>query len=452
MASKVKRGRFREERLHADMSTWVREARRLNRPHFLRQIKKLALSARPRLPQTRKRESKNIKVLWIAPSFFPKVGGLEVYNEKLVQSLANLCDLGLVTRAGQWFPGDTRMSQFTVSPAQPGGVSAWQVADELADIVSCFAPDIVHLGGAQVAPLRCIIPESIPVLATVHGNDITFEKRDLRARDFATRAEAIDTCSHVFAVSEHTADLCREWGITVPISVVTAGCDFEFFKPWPALGWQAREWLQLPHEVPIILTVGRLVWGKGHRCILEAIRHLDYPVHWVVAGDGPYREQLISAITVLNMTDQVSLLGDVFDDDLLALYNACDLFVLTPEKRRFEDGRIYAESFGLVFLEAAACGKPVITTSDSGCRDAVVNGGTGILVPGSDPLRLSRAIDFLLENSDVAMNFGLAGYSFVRASGGWQRLARQTVEKYHEVLYGGADRFEPPQLHIPPYS
>lgn len=392
-----------------------------------------------------------MKVLWITPSFFPLVGGLEVYVEKVVGSLSHLCDVGLVTKDGQWFPGEDPISHFTVSATQPQGFRArWQTAEELRRIVSEFSPDLVHLGGAEVAVHRWAIPEGTPVVATVHGNDLTLARSTNANPVHRTRIiEGLNACEQIFAVSQHTAGLCREWGITAQITVVTAGVDTEFFQPWPAIGEQARLDFQMPEDVPVLLTVSRLVPRKGHMCVLEAIRGLPFPVHWVVAGDGPCRDQLLKAADEFEIGDRVSLWGAVSDDDLPGLYNACDMFVFVPEERRMADGRVDSEGFGLVYLEASSCGKPVIGSRISGCKDAVIDGATGILVRPADPDQLSRAIKFLVQNPDIAEDLGTSGRMFVQASGGWQRLARQTIENYREILYPAVEPVEPPIMRIP---
>lgn len=392
-----------------------------------------------------------LNVLWLAPNFFPKIGGLEVYVEKLVASLSHLCNVGLITNVGQWFPGDDPISHFTVSDTQPQGFTArWQTAEELARIVSEFSPDLVHLGGAEVAVHRWSIPESIPVFATVHGNDLTLARSTNANPGHLPRLiDGLNACDHIFAVSQHTAGLCREWGITAPITVVSAGVDAESFQPWPAIGEQARLDFQMPENVPVLLTVSRLVPRKGHMCVLEAIRRLPFPVHWVVAGDGHCRDQLLKVAAEYAMGDRIAIWGAVSDDDLPGLYNACDIFVFVPEERRMADGRVDSEGFGLVYLEASACGKPVIGSRISGCKDAVIDGVTGILVQPGDPGQLCRAIEFLVQNPDVAETLGTGGRTFVQASGGWQRLARQTVEKYREILYPDVEPAEPPPLRIP---
>lgn len=405
-------------------------------------------------PKTVQQESPRpepMRVLWFTPSFFPLFGGLEVYVEKVVASLANLCHVGLVTKAGQWFPGDDPISHFTVSETQPQGFKArWQTAEELGRIFFEFAPDLVHLGGAEVAVHRWAIPATTPVLATVHGNDLTLARSTNANPGHLPRLiDGLNACEHIFAVSQHTAGLCRDWGITTPITVVTAGVDTEFFQPWPAIGEQARLDFQMAENVPILLTVSRLVPRKGHLCVLEAIRRLPFPVHWVVAGDGPCRDQLLKAAADYGMEDRISIWGAVSDDDLPGLYNACDIFVFTPEERRMADGRVDSEGFGLVYLEASACGKPVIGSRISGCKDAVIDGASGILVQPGDPDQLSRTIEFLVQNPDVAEQLGVGGLAFVQASGGWLRLGRQTIEKYREILYPDTETVEPNSLRIP---
>jgi Glycosyl transferases group 1 len=93
----------------------------------------------------------------------------------------------------------------------------------------------------------------------------------------------------------------------------------------------------------------------------------------------------------LGLADQVTFLGRISDDGLLALYNACDIFVLTPEEQRW-DRWLDSEGFGLVFHEAGACAKPVVGTNVSGCSEAVRHNISGILIPPSDPIALARTV------------------------------------------------------------
>ncbi len=98
----------------------------------------------------------------------------------------------------------------------------------------------------------------------------------------------------------------------------------------------------------------------------------------------------------------------------------------------------------MVLHEAGACGKPVVSSALAGCQDAVIDGGTGILVPPGDPAPLSEALERVLTNAALAKSLGDGGLSLVRMSGGWARLARQNFEKYEELLYNDVGNLEPP--------
>jgi glycosyltransferase involved in cell wall biosynthesis len=385
-----------------------------------------------------------MRVLWITGTLFPQIGGEQIFIEKTIGSLSDFCEVGLVTKLGQWYPGNKPIAHFAVGPRASSRTAAWQqIIEALDDIVLSFAPDIVHFGSAHSALCRVAIPEWMPTVATVHGNDLTGQQPSPAGEDPTPYiVDSLNACDSIFAVSSHTSSLVREWGVKTPVDVFTPGCDIDFFRPWPELGEQARIAWQIPADVPLILTVSRLAPRKGHLNVLEAIRRLPFRAHWVVVGEGSCGEELADAVRERRMQDQVSMLGGISDDDLLALYNACDVFVLTPEERRIR-GWLDSEGFGLVLHEAGACGKPVIASALAGCRDAVIDGGTGILVPPSDPARLAQALELVLTSPALAKSLGAGGLSLVRISGGWSRLARQTFEKYEEIL--GQD-FGTPEL------
>ncbi len=390
-----------------------------------------------------------MRAIWITGSFFPRIGGLELFIEKTIGSLTDLCEVGLVTKSGQWYPGDKPIVHFTLEqPRTSNQSAAWRyLAEALQEVIPRFAPDIVHFGSARSAACRAIIPEGIVTVATVHGNDLT----DLRPAEgeeedpTTSIVESLNACDYIFAVSNHTASLVRRWGVNSPVGVCTPGCDIDFYRPWSELGEQARIAWQIPTELPMILTVSRLAPRKGHLNVLEAIQRLPFRAHWVVVGNGPCGDELTEAIAERGMENQVSMLGAISDDDLLGLYNACDVFVLTPEERRI-NGWLDSEGFGLVLHEAGACGKPVIASASAGCQDAVIDGGTGILVPPSDPVRLGEALQRVLSDESLATSLGHGGLALVRISGGWARLARQTFDKYEELLNRNFDKPDPAGL------
>jgi glycosyltransferase involved in cell wall biosynthesis len=385
-----------------------------------------------------------MRVLWITSTLYPQVGGEQTLIEKTIGCLTDLCEVGLVTKPGQWYPGEKPVRHFTVGPRAPSRKAVWeQINEGLQDIVLRFAPDIVHFGTARSAVCRVAIPASVPTVATVHGNDLTAQRPSTAQEEDPTPqiVDSLNACDYIFAVSRHTSSLVQRWGVKTPVEVLTPGCDIDFFRPSAELGEQARMAWRIPAELPIILTVSRLAARKGHLNVLEAIQQLPFRAHWVVVGDGPCREELSFAIAERGMEDRVSLLGEISDLDVLGLYNASDVFVLTPDERG-TNRLLDSEGFGLVLHEAGACGKPVIASASGGCQDAVIDGGTGILVPPSNPARLAEALELVLTDVSLARNLGAAGLSLVRFSGGWARLARQTFDMYEEIL--GQDLSTPP--------
>lgn len=378
----------------------------------------------------------------MAGTFHPQPGGVSVYVERLTSALADLCEVGLVTEPQHERPVDRRIACLTVANlTYPSTVSQWdEAAGRLRDAVWTFEPDVVHFSTAGAAVYCSLVPRQVAV-ATVHGNDLTAPWQRTPGRD--TRGlivRNLNECDHVFAVSGHTAGLLARSGVDAPTSIVTAGCDLAAFRPLPHTA-AIRVPYGLAVGVPLVLTVGRLAPRKGHLTVLAALERLSLPVHWAVVGSGPERDALLRAVDESGMRGRVTLLEHVTAQELPLLYNACDLFVLTPDMRQIGE-LVDSEGFGLVYLEAAACGKPVVASSLAGCREAVVDGSTGLLVPPGDADALAAAISRVLTDRDLAHALGRAGAAFVRASGGWARLARETSEVYGELAAPRQDAAE----------
>jgi len=175
------------------------------------------------------------------------------------------------------------------------------------------------------------------------------------------------------------------------------------------------------------LTVGRLVERKGVdtmlRCLAAAEVDLP-PWHYIVVSDGPYRPALERLTDELGLRENVTFTGYVADGDLPAYYNLCDIFAMP--NREVAGSGLSIEGFGIVFLEAAACGKPVIAGCSGGAVDAVEDAVTGYCV-GSEGDDLRRAILALADSRHRAA-MGAAGLQFA-ARFSWERSA-DILRKY----------------------
>ena len=175
---------------------------------------------------------------------------------------------------------------------------------------------------------------------------------------------------------------------------------------------------------PIVLFVGRLVAYKGVDVLLDAMKGLHAIA--LVVGEGPLRAQLAQQAHDLGVASQVRFLSSVEDDELAALYRACDVFVLPSVTRQ--------EAFGVVQLEAMAAGKPVIST-DLGTGVGWVNkdGETGYVVPPRDSRALHSALERVLGDATLQKSMGEAAAKRIRAEFTLERMIDDTLSLYRDV-------------------
>jgi phosphatidylinositol alpha-1,6-mannosyltransferase len=191
---------------------------------------------------------------------------------------------------------------------------------------------------------------------------------------------------------------------------IPPGVDPERFRPLSAderLAVRAR--LGLPADAPIVLGVSRLVPRKGFDVLLDAVAGLD-GVHVAIAGSG--RDHARLAKRAAHLGERAHLLGRVPDADLPDVYGAADVFAM-PCRDRW--GGLEAEGYGIVFVEAAACGVPSVAGRSGGADEAVLDGQTGFVVESRDVTAVRRALERLLGDDELRARMGAAARQ--RASG-----------------------------------
>jgi phosphatidylinositol alpha-1,6-mannosyltransferase len=238
------------------------------------------------------------------------------------------------------------------------------------------------------------------------------------------RTHVLQAADGLFPVSHFTAGLLLNFDLPAErITVVHNGTDPAYFHP---MNTQAsRDDLGLDHG-KIILTISRLVRRKGIDTVLRALARIapDHPdVHYLIGGSGPDRDRLETLTRSLNLTDQVHFLGALPREALRHYYNACDVFVM-PSR----EDRPYVEGFGIAFLEANACGKPVIGARSGGIPDAVLDGKTGLLVEPDDEAALADALLRLLTDASLAAWLGQNGRRRVETEASWDHVADQLYQ------------------------
>jgi D-inositol-3-phosphate glycosyltransferase len=237
----------------------------------------------------------------------------------------------------------------------------------------------------------------------------------------------------VAATPLERADLAWHYGADVGrIRVIPCGVDVERFRPGPQAEARARLGLEAER---VLLFVGRLAPIKGLEILLGALGRLraepKAPARLrllIVGGDRLERwsddgDRLRRLAAQLGVADWVQFRGPQPQDTLLDYYRAADL-CLMPSRH---------ESFGMVALEAMACGVPVIASRVGGLATTVQDGLTGLLVPGGDETALAAAIGALLADGPRRRVLGRQAVAWVQAFA-WPRVARAVADLYGELV------------------
>lgn len=175
----------------------------------------------------------------------------------------------------------------------------------------------------------------------------------------------------------------------------------------------------------IVLFVGRLVYYKGIDYLIRAMQ--DVNGRLLIIGQGTLENKLRQLVTNLELKDKIVFLGNVDSQDMIAYYHSCDVFVLPSTES--------AEAFGIVQLEAMACGKPVVNTLlPTGVPHVSIDGQTGITVEPGNARELSRAINELLNNRDLRAQYGRAARKRVQDFFTIERIAEGVCCLYKNVL------------------
>ena len=229
----------------------------------------------------------------------------------------------------------------------------------------------------------------------------------------------------IFLVSQLQKDLIQKRYPVLVHKVQIIPNGFDQSKFYVKDQRECRMSLGLPTDKKIILTVGNLLTVKGHRYLIEAmevIRSKRGDVICAIIGTGNLRQKLDDQIAQLNLRNEVILTGGRPHDEIPLWMNACDLFVL-PSLR---------ESFGVVQIEAMACGKPVVATRNGGSEEVVISDKYGLLVEPADPEDLAEKILIALDREWDREEILTYAERFT-----WEHVTREIVDVYLQTIKFG---------------
>lgn len=234
--------------------------------------------------------------------------------------------------------------------------------------------DVVHLGDGVLAGVGVIIKwlTHKPVTITVHGLDLTYKKFFYRSYC----QWALPGLDKIIAVSDATDQLVQQL-YHLPATVISNGITV---ADWPMNTELGKN--------RCVLFVGRLVERKGCGWFIEQVLPKLPDVHLHVVGDGPERQRYQTLTETSGLTDRVRWHGQISDADLRKHYCAAQALIM-PNIAVANN----IEGFGVVALEAGACGLPVIASDLEGIRSAVIDGSSGFLVKSGDVMAWQQAIE-----------------------------------------------------------
>lgn len=270
-----------------------------------------------------------------------------------------------------------------------------------------------------------------PYLCWAHGEDVTAAETS-REHSFLAR-RVLHGAAAVFANSGNTASLLRTLGVRADrIHVVYPGVDAVRFHPDAAGAADLRARLIGDRDDLLLLTVGRLQRRKGHDLVLASLaelRRAGRRVRYVIVGDGSERDRLSGLSAELGLDDMVTFTGPVAAEELPAYFAAADIFC---HPNRIDGNDI--EGFGIVFLEAAASGVPVIGGASGGVPEALEDGVTGLLVSGTSAEELTGVITALIDDPERRALMGRAGRRRAVEAFSWERGAAKVAEIHRQVV------------------
>ncbi len=361
-------------------------------------------------------------VLHLGKFYPPYKGGMETHIQDLCRSLLPCADVSVVV---------SNTKSQTVRESD-GGISVQRLGTWANLASTPVSPGMVHAirrTPADIVHLHCPNPTAVlSFLASGHRGKlvITYHSDIVRQRVLrhayepllnrvAAHADAIVCFSPNYIESSSTLARFRE-----KCHVIPHGIDTQKFS---RVDRQQIRQIRQRYGDRIVLGVGRLVYYKGFEYLIRAVAGMNATL--LIIGTGPLHDQLSQLARDCGAADRVHLLGEV--DDVVPYYHAARVFALPSVER--------SEAFGIVQLEAMACGTPVVNTKlDSGVPFVSLEGVSGRTVAPRDGAALKRAITSILDNVHLHARFSDGARQRVAQMFTVDSMAKKTIQLYENVL------------------
>ena len=370
------------------------------------------------------------KILLVTNDFGPRTGGIETFVIGLLERITGHEVLVYTSQQGDTDMYDKEWKEkFGVKVIRDRSrilLPSLRVTKKAKKLVSEGNIDVVIFGAA--APLALMghalrKSGATKIIALTHGHEVWWAK----VFPFNVAMKRIgNSVDHLTYLGEFTRSAISQALTQKSASSmikIGPGIDTSHFIPRPD-GMQKRFVLGLEQK-KIIMSVGRLVHRKGQDKLIEAMPAILKKVpsaHLVLVGEGPYKNHLEKLVSKFELNEYVTFVGRISYENLPSYLSAADLFVM-PSRSRFFG--LEVEGLGIVYLEASACGIPVIAGNSGGAPDAVLEGVTGLCVDGTNVSQIADAVIEICSDAARASQMGAAGRNWIVDNWRWDIWSKE---------------------------
>ena len=372
------------------------------------------------------------KILCITNDFGPRAGGIETFVIGLIERLPKNTVIvytsaqdGSQNYDQQWrenFGVEVIRDKARILLPTPG------VAYCISALVKDRGIKTAFFGAA--APLALLSPALRragvrKIVALTHGHEVWWSKIWPFTWAMKFIARNVDHLTFLGDFTRKAISHAISKSAASAMVKIAPGIDTDHFAPVDSS--ELKETLGLASK-KVIVSVGRLVHRKGQDILIQAMPEVLKKIpdaHLVLIGEGPYRGYLESRVKKLDIGEHVTFIGRISYADLPRYICLGQLFVM-PCRSRFAG--LEVEGLGIVYLEASACGLPVIAGNSGGAPDAVLDGVTGLVIDGRGPRAVGHSIETLLLSPDRAHQMGLAGRVWIIDQWQWKIWSERFAE------------------------
>jgi phosphatidylinositol alpha-1,6-mannosyltransferase len=370
------------------------------------------------------------KILLVTNDFGPRAGGIETFVIGLLERIKGHEVTVFTSQQGDTSVYDQQwIDKFGVRVIRDQSkilLPSWRVTRVAKKIVAAKNIDVVVFGAA--APLALMSPSLRKsgvkkIIALTHGHEVWWAKIFPFRLAIKRIGKNVDHLTYLGEFTRQAISKPLTRKSATEMVKIAPGIDTAHFIPQPD-AMQKRKELGL-QDKKIIISVGRLVHRKGQDNLIQAMPAVLKKIpnaHLLLVGEGPYRKHLEKLVMKSSLEQNVTFAGRIMYDKLPSYLSAADLFAM-PSRSRFFG--LEVEGLGIVYLEASACGIPVVAGNSGGAPDAVLEGVTGLCVDGTSIEQITAAIVEICSDAERASHMGAAGRNWIVDQWRWDIWSKE---------------------------